>query len=291
MKLQHTHRNLLADAFGLPDAPMLITRTLRKSTMTVTEVRSDHPNFGSTKSIPYEDAFLIALMIRECSDHELWVDGQPVAVAPLSAGDIMIYDLKSDPIACMRSPFHSLHFYLPRKALDDIAEEAGAPRIGELHYQPGVAIDDPIVRQLLSLLVPAMANPGEVCSVYVDHIALALSAHVAQVYGGMRTAQHPPRGGLAPCQERRAKEILSSNLMGDVSLNRLAAECGLSVSHFAHAFRQSTGLPPHRWLLERRKAYLGLANFKISTVNAGRKVRLTSAVPSRPNMTITPTPR
>ena len=32
----------------------------------------------------------------------------------------------------------------------------------------------------------------------------------------------------------------------------LAIDCGVSVSHFSRAFRQSTGLSPHQWLLKRR---------------------------------------
>jgi len=52
-------------------------------------------------------------------------------------------------------------------------------------------------------------------------------------------------------QERRAR-LLEAQLDGEVTLSRLAQECGLSVSHFARAFRQSTGTSPHRWLLVRR---------------------------------------
>jgi AraC-like DNA-binding protein len=52
--------------------------------------------------------------------------------------------------------------------------------------------------------------------------------------------------------ERREKEFLNANLYGDVSLASVAAECNLSVSHFAHAFRRTFGRPPHRWLMERR---------------------------------------
>jgi AraC family transcriptional regulator len=57
---------------------------------------------------------------------------------------------------------------------------------------------------------------------------------------------------LAPWQERRAKELLSACFDGDISLTELARECNLSRSHFARAFRQTTGQPPHRWLLDRR---------------------------------------
>jgi transcriptional regulator GlxA family with amidase domain len=57
---------------------------------------------------------------------------------------------------------------------------------------------------------------------------------------------------LAPWQERRTKELLNADLGGEIPLRQLAMECGLSVRHFTRAFRQSTGIPPHRYLLKRR---------------------------------------
>jgi len=62
----------------------------------------------------------------------------------------------------------------------------------------------------------------------------------------------PVRGGLAPWQERRAKEVLRANLKGGVLLKEVARECGLSVSHFSHAFRRTLGVAPHKWLIEQR---------------------------------------
>jgi len=61
-----------------------------------------------------------------------------------------------------------------------------------------------------------------------------------------------PHGGLAPWQARRAQELMNANLDGKLPLRQLAEQCGLSTRHFARAFRQSTGVPPHRWLLGRR---------------------------------------
>ena len=46
--------------------------------------------------------------------------------------------------------------------------------------------------------------------------------------------------------------MMGAKLDDRVSLPDLAAVCGLSVSHFARAFRISTGLPPHQWLLRHR---------------------------------------
>jgi AraC-like DNA-binding protein len=60
------------------------------------------------------------------------------------------------------------------------------------------------------------------------------------------------QGGLAPWQLRRAQAILNRDLAARIRLGQLAEACGLSVRHFARAFRQSTGAPPHRWRLNRR---------------------------------------
>lgn len=81
---------------------------------------------------------------------------------------------------------------------------------------------------------------------------MAFVSHMASAYGEMRSPSSLPRGGLAPWQERRAKELLDARLDGAVSLADLATACELSVRQFTRAFRQSTGQSPHRWLVERR---------------------------------------
>ena len=74
------------------------------------------------------------------------------------------------------------------------------------------------------------------------------------------------RGGLAPWQLKRAEALMSENLSVQVPLAQVAQECGLSVRHLARAFLQSTGVPPHRWLLNRRveRAKELLPNSKLS---------------------------
>lgn len=62
------------------------------------------------------------------------------------------------------------------------------------------------------------------------------------------------RGGLAPAALRRVTSYIEQHLARGVCLQELAAIAGLSSCHFARAFKQSTGLPPHRYLLDRRIA-------------------------------------
>ncbi|UQR62354.1 AraC family transcriptional regulator [Bradyrhizobium sp. C-145] len=242
----------LGQPLNLKDAPSLITRTLRSAELAVVETRDDNPVQGLCGSLPSDDAYLVSLKFRDYPDCECWERGRCVIKADIRSGATYLYDLKRDPRYVIDKPFHSLFFYLPRSALDDIAKQSGAPRIGELAYQPGIGHDDAIVRHLGASLHHALHRPNEANQLFVDHMMLALSAHVAQVYGGLRRNTDLARGGLASWQMKRACERLESDLGGSLSLQQIAAEFDLSVSHFSRAFRMSTGLPPHQWLLHQR---------------------------------------
>jgi AraC-like DNA-binding protein len=152
----------------------------------------------------------------------------------------------------MDKPFHSLLFYFPSATFNAIADQANVPRISELHYKPGLPILDETIRHIGLSLLPALQSPDRVSRLFIDHVTLALAIHTAQTYGGMRSISEPLKGGLAPWQEKRAKEMIGGNLSGTTPLREIAEACGLSVSHFSRAFRRSTGLAPHAWLLKVR---------------------------------------
>jgi AraC-like DNA-binding protein len=254
----------------LDDAPVLITRSLRSTEVAVTETRNDDPEAGLSGSLPSVDAYLVSLKFRDYPDCECWENGRSVIKTDVYAGATYLYDLKRDPRYVIDKPFHSIFFYLPRSALDGVAEQAGAQRIGELAYEPGIGNDDAIIRHLGASLVEALRRPDETNRLFVDHMMLAFTAHVAQTYGGLRTITEPARGGLAAWQIKRACERLESDLGGKISLEQVAAEFGLSVSHFSRAFRISTGLPPHKWLLRQRvraaKQLMTVRNLSLSDI-------------------------
>lgn len=258
MTTQLRYRNHVAEAFGMREAPVLLTRALRKSTMAVTELEFGERNFGMTAPIPLEDAYLIGLQLLPCLDHDLYFEGRFVKPTNWFAGAITIYDLRRSPIADIRDPYHCLMFHLPRKAMDTMAYEAGARRIGELKDCAGLGMDDSTARSLLSSLLPAIARPSEAPALFLDHVAMALTAHVGYAYGGMGKGAEAQCGGLAPHLVRRAQDLMTASLKDDISLGRLAEECGLSRRHFTRAFRRSTGLSPHRWLMQYRVERAGM---------------------------------
>jgi AraC-like DNA-binding protein len=130
-------------------------------------------------------------------------------------------------------------------------------------------MDDRVMYGLTQALLPAFEHPEQANRLFVEQVTLSVGVHAACTYGGMKPKQRPTRGGLAPWQERRAMEILDANLDGGISPTSLAQECGLSASHFARAFRQSTGMAPHQWLLQRRveKAKQAMRNTNASLVD------------------------
>jgi AraC family transcriptional regulator len=251
----------LGNAFGLEDAPALKVRALRKADIYATEIHSTKPQ-GLTHELPREDAYLIGLMLRDFPHHEFYEDGRQAPLCDLKAGQTVLVDLKRSPVcnafddvsgqANIGKPFHSINLYVPRAAFDAIADDVSAPRIGDLHYVPGAGISDSTILSLWESMQAAFVHPERASQLFAGHVMMAMATHVAQTYGGLKPASQPPRGGLAPWQVRRAKEILDANLDGRVTVEQIAKECGLSVAHFTRAFGESTGMPPHRWQIRRR---------------------------------------
>ena len=228
----------------------LVTRTLRKAKLAVTRIRRDTPGHGLTSPLPAEAAFSVLLQLRDSPRRELFIRGRSVYRGGYGARTTSIVDLEEEPTACLESPFDVLHFYVSRAAMDEIADDKGVPRIGGLDCERGIY--DPTVWHLGQALAPAVDRPEEVGAMYAEHLLLATHSYFAVAFGGMRRPDQRRRGGLAPWQIRCATELMIERLGDDLSLSEPARACGLSLSYFSRAFKQSVGAPPHRWLLLQR---------------------------------------
>jgi AraC family transcriptional regulator len=58
--------------------------------------------------------------------------------------------------------------------------------------------------------------------------------------------------GLPGARLRRVTDFIDDNLARALPLAQLSAEAHLSQYHFARLFKESTGLPPHRFVVQRR---------------------------------------
>jgi AraC-like DNA-binding protein len=74
----------------------------------------------------------------------------------------------------------------------------------------------------------------------------------------LRHISRPIRRGLSetliPAKTRRVIDYIESNLTRDLQLVELCTVAGISRSHFARAFRNTVGMAPHTFVLQRRLA-------------------------------------
>jgi AraC family transcriptional regulator len=87
---------------------------------------------------------------------------------------------------------------------------------------------------------------------FLDSIAAALASHLIHYYSAHAPVIRNSVGGMAPSTLRRCIALMEARLEGDLRLDELAREAGLSASHFIRSFRESTGKTPYQFLLERR---------------------------------------
>lgn len=234
------------------------------------ELNCERRNAGFTAPVR-ENAFLLALQLKKANDFDLFADGKSIAPRDFDAGAVAIFDLRMNLATDLRDPFHAVNFYMPHKALLALGDDGDVPRhIQELQHAVGGTMRDPVTRDLLLSMRPALANPAEVPELFIDHVALALSIHIACKYGNVAELPRQWGGGLAPWQERRAKELIDASINCGLTLDVLANACSLSKRHFTRAFRQSTGMAPHQWLQHRRidraKQLLALSAISLSNI-------------------------
>jgi AraC-like DNA-binding protein len=104
--------------------------------------------------------------------------------------------------------------------------------------------------------LPALITPPE-ASAAIWRNGESAWLHCRPRRGHLTNMPHtvaPPRwrGGLPPLVLRRVQEYIDSHLSEDLELEQLALTAGLSLYHFARAFKTSVGVPPHQFVLQRR---------------------------------------
>lgn len=132
--------------------------------------------------------------------------------------------------------------------------------------RPQLRFNDQRVMALAELIAAECENPEPLHDLYGDGLTLSLLIDVLQLRG----TQPRKRSGLATWQLRRAVDYIEEHCARAIRLEELAELTGLSQSHFSHAFKASTGLPPHQWQtqarLERAKHLLLNSDMPLTTV-------------------------
>ena len=201
---------------------------------------------------PPDDTYVVIMQLRDLPDHEYWAGGKHFRQAGGSSSAINIFDLTDEPSCRIMAQNDNLHLHIPRSALVELSEEIGAAPVAHLRTDLAWEKHDGVVDGLKQALAASLEHRCTGSTLFMDHAVLALHTHLARVYGGLRPGSRHRTGGLAPWQERTAKERLAADLDQDITLAEVALACKLSPSHFARAFKASVSETPYGFRQARR---------------------------------------
>ncbi|HXD26003.1 MAG TPA: AraC family transcriptional regulator, partial [Propionibacteriaceae bacterium] len=196
-------------------------------------------------------------------------------------------------------PFTYLHIYMSHTVVERLAVESGAIDRG----QTVVLLDpmcsrDPFVEAICRQILREMTNRDGCSRMMFESLGQQLAVRLIRrhstlsgsaVFAGTRGR------GYRDWRLRRAIEYLEAHLSDDISLTELAKVVGLSTPRLTALFREGTGEPPYRWLMNRRFAraleLLGNPSLTISEIayQCGFASSQHLATVTRRQLAITPT--
>lgn len=115
-----------------------------------------------------------------------------------------------------------------------------------------VAVRDPIIQAMAVAWRKELARHGSNGRLFAESLGTALTIHVFATYGIGATQRKLLTGGLGSQRLRRVIDYIEAHLTEDIGLHDLATVAKLSPHHFSDAFKTSTGIPPHRYQIDRR---------------------------------------
>ena len=132
-----------------------------------------------------------------------------------------------------------------------ILENWGAdPRSVEI--VPQFLVRDPVIEAVVAQLAIEAGNDSPSGLLYAESASEFLAHHLIQRYSTLSNTPARPLGGLPAHRLKVVKNYIEENLGNPIALHELASLACVSVRHFERAFRQSLGVPPHRYVLDRR---------------------------------------
>lgn len=115
--------------------------------------------------------------------------------------------------------------------------------------EAAIGLQDPVLSALMQAITAEVLRGGTSGRKFAEAMLLALATQLVRLFG---QANATPKGGLTGRTIRLVSDFVDAHLGRDLSVEKLAYIAGLSEAHFARAFKQTTGLSPHRFIVERR---------------------------------------
>jgi AraC family transcriptional regulator len=141
---------------------------------------------------------------------------------------------------------------LKQSAFAELGRDCGCK--GEIEFRTRWSLYDSGLSRLVGEMGREAQSGWPLGHLYADLLVMGLQTHLLRTHS---TNSHKPiaeKGGLSMPKLRLAMEYINANLADDIRLEEIAEQLGVSSSHFAHEFRNSTSQTPYQYLLDQRMA-------------------------------------
>jgi AraC family transcriptional regulator len=197
--------------------------------------------------LPAVNEVRLGLILSDYSAN--WHSSRGLLSIDVSAGNLSICEFNQSRQMEMRNPANIALVHLRNEILEQTLQDSRHPRV-DLQERHG--LQDHNMRRLMEILLYERRQGFQSGAFFLDGIVAALASHLLHYYSANAPLIANSVGGMAPSTLRRCVALMETRLDGDLRLNELACEAGLSTSHFIRSFRESTGKTPYQFLLDRR---------------------------------------
>jgi len=141
-----------------------------------------------------------------------------------------------------------VYFYFDPAAL------AISPELGfaDMSFAPRLFFEDSGLWDTALKLTTLIEGAGSDHRPYVEALGVVLAHELVRFNTGKPRVEPQVRGGLAAWQQRSVVAYIEDHLAEPILLATLAQLVRLSPHYFCRAFKQSFGMPPHRYHTHRR---------------------------------------
>lgn len=137
---------------------------------------------------------------------------------------------------------------------DALLSEIGAMRDGRPVRLMDRAwdVEDPLLTLAAHRIVEASEASASGRTLLAEQLAYTLALHLSDRYAEPAIGPAHAAPSLGTHMREHIADLLRSDPSGEVSLAMLAKDAGLTPSGFIRAFKRSTGVTPHRFVLQER---------------------------------------
>lgn len=170
----------------------------------------------------------------------------------LTYGTVKIVPAGTESIWRHRDGADHMHSLLAPTLFQQVIPGYDYPHIELLNQ---FSINDPRIEHISLALLTEVLEGGATGQLYAESLAVALATHLLHTYACIPYSLHQLHETTTKLAEPLLQRIISlieDRLSENLSLVELASEVGLSPSHFSSLFRITTGLSPHRYIVQRR---------------------------------------